>query len=593
MEANRGLKPGDKFNDELEVVRELGRGFTGIVYEVHNPFTRSSYAVKLMHDANEHQLSRLSAEATMLVQLEHKHVVRVHNAGQRADGRGWLQMELLKGHTLGDLLAKQGRFSPLLAIRYILGIAWGVDAAHEMGVIHRDLKPDNVFIIDGENLAKVLDFSGAKYLTADLRTTKPPDMTGTAAYMSPEQIDGHTADGRIDVYALGLIFWEMLAGVHPFQVYFKNLHRLLIAQASEMPARLTARLGLPGYFDEVIRRAMAKDPDRRYQTVAAFAQAVLEAKARYLADVEAGVVVLEKRLGEPSLHDTDSRQEYQPPKALTRPDTAPITPAERITIAHRAAPESPPRDDGAPGGERASLGPMGTVRLSEIFAVADHAKQAISIAASGAAPTASPSPASQIPTERIQRTAAMVPPASPIPADRLSNTVTPGPVVSDLGAGASIRARVAPARAAHGLRRVLVAALVASVTGSLGIVWLMRPPGPAPAPEPAAITTASDPLPTAPTSAPPADIVDPAPPAPPPPRSVPAPPTAAPAPEHPAPPAPPVSVRAPRSLEPPPTTRVPAHPAPLPVAATAPQPPVAVPAPAPEPAKHRLFGTEN
>src|SRR6202042_2908347 len=98
------LRPGDKFLDRYDVIRELGRGFTGIVCEVHNPFTRQDYALKVMHEHNEHQVSRLSAEAALLITLEHKNVVRVLDAGQLPDGRGWLLMERLRGGTLGDLL---------------------------------------------------------------------------------------------------------------------------------------------------------------------------------------------------------------------------------------------------------------------------------------------------------------------------------------------------------------------------------------------------------------------------------------------------------------------------------------------------------
>lgn len=226
---------------------------------------------------------------------------------------------------------------------------------------------------------------------------------------------------------------------------------------------------------------------------------------------------------------------------------------------------------------------MGTVRLSEIFAVAEQAKQ--TIASSAAAPPVS-TPASQLPTERMRKTppAAVGAPASRISAETLSNTVTPQPVVSDLGAAARGRAMVAPTRAGHGLRGVLVAALVASVVGSLAVVWLMRRPVLAAAPEPATTTAASEPLPTA---APPPDSAEPVPA-----HDVPLPPPAAPVSE---PSAPPLSVAAPRRVKPLPTARVLAHPAPAPVAP--PRPSVVAPAP-PQPveekrAPHRTFGVEN
>jgi eukaryotic-like serine/threonine-protein kinase len=518
MEPKGRMKPGDKFRGELDVARELGGGYTGVVYEVHNPFTRQSYALKLMHEANEHQVSRLSAEATALIRIEHKNVVRVQDAGQLPDGRGWLLMELLKGRTLGAMLAAQGALSPLLAIRYVLGIAWGVDAAHELGVIHRDLKPDNIFIVEPGNVPKVLDFSGAKHLRGELRTTKPPDVTGTVAYMSPEHIDGQTADGRIDVYSLGLIFWEMLKGTHPFQKYLLNIHRLALAQATEMPALVAAELGLPSCFDEVIQKATAKEPADRYQTPADFAQAVLDAKRRLLAEVEAGRVKLEKRPGEPSLHDADTRQEYQAPQPVTRPDTAPVQPAERITIAPRARSEAPAPEVRASSGDPApgnALGPAGTVRLSQVGLDA-HARRVAEERGAETAPVSKVQPERRVRpaptrshvarTERLTQPAAGAEgPASEVPGE---HRASPASFTADTNKIAPVRRRpfawrTWTDRLRFGLLHLVAAALAASLAGSVAVFRRMRHPSAVHAQEaprlaPAPVTLVPDPLPIVP-----------------------------------------------------------------------------------------------
>jgi serine/threonine-protein kinase len=557
--ASTRLSPGDTFLDRYEVRRELGRGLTGIVNEVYNPFIRMPYALKLMHEPNDHQVSRLSAEASSVVKLVHENVVRVHDAGQLPDGRGWLLMELLEGSTLAEVLAKQGALSPLLAIHYALGIAWGVAAAHEHGIIHRDLKPANVFVTDGENLAKVLDFSAAKFLNADLRTTKPPDMTGTVAYMAPEQFDGETADGRMDVYALGLIFYEVLAGESPFQRHFKNLHALAVAQAAEMPPRIAAKLGLPACFDEVIQRATRKEAKDRYQTPTAFAQAVLDCKSQLLAAVAAGTCVLEERPGEPSLHDTDSRQEYQAPQPLPRPDTAPVAPAERITIAP-AAPK-----------ERASAGPTGTLPLSEIRG------QAAAAAATGQGhrSTTTTKPPSDVPTDRLPRG------GTPIALER-DASLPPAPMTAggEAAGPTGRRATLAPA---------LAAALALSVAAGLalaGVGWRRvaspvaeaasgtEPAGTASAsPAPAVVSSIPDPLPSARATADPAPVQ--------PPSAVPVTGATAPARQPPLPRAAAAPVGSPSSR-----------------ASKVPEPIFSRPDPAPSPApaptaKNRLFGSEN
>ena len=344
------LKPGCRVGP-YETVRLIGVGYSGEVHEAVHAFTGQRVALKCLHSEHiesEHKVSRFSTEATTLFRLEHANVVRVVDAGWDDAAHPWMAMELLMGQTLGELLARQGRLSLTLALQYALDIAWGIDAAHENGVIHRDLKPDNVFIVTRSGAIKVLDFSGAKFLTSDLRTTKPPDMTCTLAYAAPELLDGQQADARIDIYALGLILWQMIAGEHPYANVLGKQHALITAHFERLPMALVLITRQPAlaFFDVLLRPALAKRLAERYPTMAHFAQAIMKAQAHLAAEIAAGNLVLEVPPGEPALpHDPNDRKLYQAPESAPREDTAPAPPVSRVTLASRP------------------LGPLGTLPL--------------------------------------------------------------------------------------------------------------------------------------------------------------------------------------------------------------------------------------
>jgi serine/threonine-protein kinase len=344
------LKPGCRVGP-YETVRLLGVGYSGEVHEAVHAFTGQRVALKCLHSEHiesEHKVSRFSAEATTLFKLEHANVIRVVDAGWDDGAHPWMAMELLTGQTLGELLARQGRLSPSLALQYALDIAWGIDAAHENRVIHRDLKPDNVFIVARSGAIKVLDFSAAKFLTSDLRTTKPPDMTCTLAYAAPELLEGQQADARIDIYALGLILWQMIAGEHPYENVLGKQHALITAHFERVPAALVLITKQPAlaFLDVLLRPALAKTLAARYPTMAHFAQAIMKAQAHLAAEIAAGNLVIEVPPGEPALpRDPDERKVYQAPESAPREDTAPAPPVSRVTLASRA------------------VGPLGTLPL--------------------------------------------------------------------------------------------------------------------------------------------------------------------------------------------------------------------------------------
>jgi serine/threonine-protein kinase len=499
MDLNAKLKAGCRVGP-YEIRRLLGVGYAGEVHEAVQVFTGNVVALKYLHSEHlesEHKVSRFSVEATTLFKLEHANVVRVVDAGWDDSAHPWMAMELLEGETLGALLGRQGALSPQLALQYALDIAWGIDAAHEIGVIHRDLKPDNVFITS-RGAIKVLDFSAAKFLTSDLRTTRPPEMTCTLAYAPPELLEGTQADARIDVYSLGLMLWQMLAGRHPFQDVLGKQHALITAHFLTTPESLTTAARLPAFFDVLLRHALAKPLASRYGTMAGFAQAIMKAQRLLQAELDAGRMVVDVAPGEPSLpEDPRTRSLYQPPEVMPRHDTEPVQPAARVALTSHAL----PRAEGTLASARAidppaarPLGPLGSIPLPvESVAVA----VAVAREAMGRAPMPStpdllsPSP-SELP---ISRTPEPMEADVALVASALSHEERSRPTLS--------RATSTPARGISA--RVLVPTLFALILVSANVTWWMTR-GRGPALRPAATTEPTAPLPTALLPDPPATI---------------------------------------------------------------------------------------
>jgi serine/threonine protein kinase len=386
MQLKSRLRSGCRVGP-YKTVQLLGVGYSGEVHEAVHVFTGQRVALKCLHSEHmesDHQVARFSAEATALFKLGHANVVRVLDAGWDGASHPWMAMELLSGHTLGELLTRQGRLSPQLALQYALDIAWGIDAAHENGVIHRDLKPDNVFVVARSGAIKVLDFSAAKFLTSDLRTTKPPDMTCTLAYAAPELLEGQQADARIDIYALGLMLWQMLAGEHPYEDVLGKQHALIAAHFQRLPAALSLVTGQSGvaFLDALLRPALAKLLAHRYPTMAQFAQAIMAAQLHLAAEIAAGNLVIEIPPGEPPLpHDPNVRKLYQAPELAPRQDTEPVPPVSRVTLATRP------------------LGPLGTIPLpiAEVEAAVLAARAAMPSRSRSLAPIEAESPRPTLP----------------------------------------------------------------------------------------------------------------------------------------------------------------------------------------------------
>ncbi len=244
--------------------------------------------MKILHRdlvTNKDIVTRFHREAQIASQLDHPGIVRVILFGQLADGNLYLVLEFLEGPTLAEALEKEGSFSLDRAVRTMGQVADAIGYAHQKGIIHRDLKPENVVLTtrEGEEIPKVLDFGIAKFLVgAASFVTQSGLIFGTARYISPEGAAGEKVDQRSDVYSLGIMTYELLAGRAPFEA--DEPVQLLVKHMHEVPAPLRKwgpATGVPQVVEDVVMRALAKNADARHENATVFARALREALAEW------------------------------------------------------------------------------------------------------------------------------------------------------------------------------------------------------------------------------------------------------------------------------------------------------------------------
>ncbi|MEA2425442.1 MAG: hypothetical protein QOH13_1852 [Thermoleophilaceae bacterium] len=237
----------------------------GVVYRATHVHLGRTVALKLLNPelaASEEFRERFVREARAAAELEHPNIVPVYDAGE-VDGRLYLAMKFIEGTDLAQILEKEGTIAPERTMGYLQQLADALDVAHEHGLIHRDVKPANA-LLDGDRLY-LTDFG----LTRRVDSTRPLTATGravgTAAYLAPEQIRGEPLDRRVDVYALGCVIFQCLAGKPP---YLRDTDMLIMWAhvGAEPPSLSQERSDLPGAVDRVIKKALAKSREDRYDT---------------------------------------------------------------------------------------------------------------------------------------------------------------------------------------------------------------------------------------------------------------------------------------------------------------------------------------
>ncbi|MER6209889.1 serine/threonine-protein kinase [Streptomyces sp. NPDC001642] len=259
---------------------EIGRGGMAVVYRAHDLRLDRTVALKLLAPElarNDTFRKRFTHESRVAAAIDHPHIVPVFEAGE-TDGVLYIAMRYVSGSDLRHLLDREGPLDLSTATRIIGQVASALDAAHEHGLVHRDVKPGNILVARGTDSdhpehVYLTDFGLTKKSLSLTGFTTVGQFVGTLDYVAPEQISGRPVDGRCDVYGLACVAYETLAGLPPFR-RDDDMALLWAHQYDVPPAVSEGRAGLPGHVDGVFAKALAKSPDDRYASCLAFVSAL-------------------------------------------------------------------------------------------------------------------------------------------------------------------------------------------------------------------------------------------------------------------------------------------------------------------------------
>jgi serine/threonine-protein kinase len=342
LEQTDVLPPTAMVGGKYRLGRLIGEGGMGAVYEAEHTGLEMRVAVKLLNEVfitDHNAMRRFQREAKAAAAIRHPNVVEVTDTGTDDEGAPFIVMELLEGESLSALLRRERLLSPLVACTITSQILAGLAAAHAKGVIHRDLKPGNIVLArtgSGSCQVKILDFGISKFFTEEATqdVTATGAVIGTPRFMAPEQARGQgDLDGRVDIYAVGVLLYRMLTGKLPFAAKTHEEIIQHILEGEPRPPR-ELRADLPEDLERVILKAMAPDREERYPTAHAF----LEDLHAVMPEVIGGTVQITAHTGTTSA---------MTPVSLVTPDSAIAQTAGRTTgphtPRHRRRPCEPPR----------------------------------------------------------------------------------------------------------------------------------------------------------------------------------------------------------------------------------------------------------
>jgi serine/threonine protein kinase len=276
----------ERIAGKYDIVRELGKGSYGSVYLVRHAILGTPYALKVLNTSTfeaARLVERFKQEAEILERFTHPGLVHLRDFGVADDGRYYMTMDYCEGRSLEEFIVERRGVDVPMALDIIEQVLCALDAAHNSGIIHRDIKPDNLIVQVGANgraTIKILDFGVAKLrerLLLDGGTTSEGVAIGTPFYMSPEQAAGERLlDNRSDLYSVGVMLYRLLTEELPFQG--ETVIQTLLMHITKPVDRFAERLGLPIFFDDMLFRALAKDRVHRYQDAAEFLHDLVEAR---------------------------------------------------------------------------------------------------------------------------------------------------------------------------------------------------------------------------------------------------------------------------------------------------------------------------
>lgn len=258
----------------------IASGGMGEVFQAHDRVLDRTVALKILRaglGADADFIERFRKEATIAGRLSHPNIVQVYDWGRSEDGSAYMAMEFVDGQNLRDVLLANGRLRPSIASRITAQVCAALEAARKAGLVHRDVKPENI-LLTADGGVKVADF-GLSRTMAESRATQAGVLLGTAHYLAPEQVEGHQSDHRADIYALGVVLYEMLTGETPFT----GDNPLVIAYQRvrhDVPKPSDRIGGVPPGLDHVVARATARDADERFASAAEMGDALRSATPR-------------------------------------------------------------------------------------------------------------------------------------------------------------------------------------------------------------------------------------------------------------------------------------------------------------------------
>lgn len=257
---------GTVLDQRYQILHRIGTGGMNEVFEATHRASGLAVAIKLVKDKNPESAERLKRESEIIASLSHKNICAIHDVGVMPDGRPYLVFERLEGETLAARLHGRKRLSVSVAAGIFAQILSGLERAHERGIVHRDLKPANIFLVERgapEPLVKILDFGLAMdVLRRGTRMTRPGRAAGTPRYMAPEQLIGGKITPAADLFAVGMMFYEALAGEHPFASAsaVETSHRIIHVRETDLAKR---RGDLPFGLTAIVHSALGKRVSER------------------------------------------------------------------------------------------------------------------------------------------------------------------------------------------------------------------------------------------------------------------------------------------------------------------------------------------
>ena len=257
------IAPGRLLAGRYEVRQLLGEGGMGTVYRAHDRELGEDVAIKTLRadTADPSALERFRGEIRLARKISHRNVVRTHDIGE-AGGEYYITMELVEGTSLKELIVARGKLPPAAVVSIAKQLCRALEVAHEAGVIHRDIKPQNM-VVESDGVLKVMDFGIARLAerAPGQGPTQQGMIVGTPDYMAPEQLMGDTIDPRVDIYAAGVVMYECLTGRLPFQA--ENIFTLMTRVLEETPLSPAELAGVPRALSDVVMRAMSRDREQR------------------------------------------------------------------------------------------------------------------------------------------------------------------------------------------------------------------------------------------------------------------------------------------------------------------------------------------